>query len=148
MSLQQVKVSGRSVTADEYVEVQQFYARHMALLDDGAAERWAETFTEDGVFEEPARMAPLRGRAAIRMSARARADRVAAEQVQYRHWIGMLDVTAGPDDALHTRYYALVLATPRGGELRVVSSVDCRDILVRVGGRLLVRHRLLQVDGG
>ncbi|TDB80631.1 nuclear transport factor 2 family protein [Micromonospora sp. KC721] len=134
-------------TTEEYIEVQQFYARHMGLLDDGLAEQWAQTFTEDARFEEPSRMEPLHSRQEIQVSARARADRVAASGERYRHWVGMLDVGARPDGALQVRYYALVLATPRDGKPRIVSSVDCRDLLVRENGRLLVRHRLLRVDG-
>ena len=33
-----------------YSQIQQFYARHFQLLDSGAAEEWALTFTQDGSF--------------------------------------------------------------------------------------------------
>ncbi|MFV2022774.1 nuclear transport factor 2 family protein [Micromonospora sp. LOL_023] len=142
-----VRPAETPVAATDYVEVQHFYARHMAMLDAGEAGRWAGTFSEDAIFEEPGRLQPLQGRDAIFASAQARADRVSAEGVQFRHWVGMISVTAGPAGALHAHYYALVLAVPRGGPVEVRASVDCRDVLVRQNDELLVRHRLLSVDG-
>ncbi|MEO3930640.1 nuclear transport factor 2 family protein [Micromonosporaceae bacterium B7E4] len=144
---QQTSHADPGVLPGEYLDVQHFYARHMALLDAGEAELWADTFSEDALFEEPARIQPLHGRTAIRDSARLRADRVAAEGVQFRHWVGMLAVTPQDDGSLHTHYYALVLATPKGGPVETRASVDCQDVLVRHGGEWQVRHRLLRIDG-
>ena len=38
------------LTADDYLEIQQLYARYAHTLDLGDAEGWADTFTPDGVF--------------------------------------------------------------------------------------------------
>ena len=38
------------LSADDYVEIEQLYARYNHALDSGDAEGWARTFTEDGAF--------------------------------------------------------------------------------------------------
>ncbi|WP_069814241.1 nuclear transport factor 2 family protein [Streptomyces sp. TP-A0874] len=138
---------GTYVPAELYSQVQQFYARQMGLIDDGRAEEWAATFTEDAVFEEPSRLDPLRGRDAIRVSCRARADRLEAENTDFRHWLGMLDVRPQDDGSLRTRAYALAMRIPRGGALDIFASVVCEDHLVPSDGGWAVRHRHLQHDG-
>ena len=36
--------------AQDYIDIQQLYARYALLIDTGDAEGWANTFTPDGVF--------------------------------------------------------------------------------------------------
>ncbi|MCD0452128.1 nuclear transport factor 2 family protein [Actinocorallia sp. API 0066] len=133
--------------ADLHLRVQQFYHRQMGLLDDGLPERWADTFTEDAAFLEPHRLEPLRGRATIRASARARADRLAAQRVHFRHWLNMLDVREQEDGSVRTRVYALAMRTEEGGSLDVFASVVCRDHLRPDGTGWLVRLREIDHDG-
>ncbi|MFI8811197.1 MULTISPECIES: nuclear transport factor 2 family protein [unclassified Streptomyces] len=136
------------VSAEVYAQVQQFYARQMGFIDDGKPDEWAGTFTEDAVFEEAGRLdEPVRGREAIRLSSRARQERLDRDQIDFRHWLSMLDVTPQDDGSLHARTYALAMRTPRGGPLDVFASVLCRDHLVVVDGDWQVRHRNLRHDG-
>ncbi|WP_159768386.1 nuclear transport factor 2 family protein [Streptomyces sp. HM190] len=134
--------------ADLYAEIQQFYARQMGLLDDGRPDDWADTFTTDAVFAEASRLAePLRGRETIRASSRARQERLDADKIDFRHWLGMLDVRPQEDGSVRTRAYALAMRTPRGGQLEIFASVVCHDHLVRVNGAWQVRQRDLTHDG-
>ncbi|MFC9859021.1 MULTISPECIES: nuclear transport factor 2 family protein [unclassified Streptomyces] len=136
------------VSAEVYAQVQQFYARQMGFIDDGKPDEWAGTFTEDAVFDEAGRLdEPVRGREAIRLSSRARQERLDRDQIDFRHWLSMLDVTPQDDGSLHARTYALAMRTPRGGPLDVFASVLCRDHLVVVDGDWQVRHRNLRHDG-
>ncbi|WP_234425673.1 nuclear transport factor 2 family protein, partial [Streptomyces kebangsaanensis] len=66
----------RPASLEIQAEVQDFYARQMRLLDEGRAEEWAETFTEDGVFEQNVKPEPWRGRAEIVARMRAGLDRL------------------------------------------------------------------------
>ncbi|MDN3258434.1 nuclear transport factor 2 family protein [Streptomyces sp. CSDS2] len=136
------------VPAELYARIQQFYAHQMGLLDDGRPDEWADTFTEDAVFQEASRLnEPLRGREAIRESSRARKKRLEADKIDFRHWLGMLSVTQEEDGSLRARSYALAMRVPRGGELDVFASVVCHDHLVQVDGDWQVRHRDLHHDG-
>src|SRR2546423_14033546 len=130
-----------------YSELQQFYARQMQLLDDGEAELWAATFTEDGEFGQDIRPEPRVGRVLIGTRMRAAVERLRESGVTRRHWIGMLAVHPQADGTVHTRYYALVLETPRGGQAAVHLSTACDDVLVRDGDRWLVRSRWITHDG-
>jgi ketosteroid isomerase-like protein len=40
------------LTTQDYVEIQQLYARYNHAIDSGDAEGWAATFTADGVFNQ------------------------------------------------------------------------------------------------
>ncbi|MFF5707130.1 nuclear transport factor 2 family protein [Streptomyces sp. NPDC012794] len=138
------------VSAELYAEVQQFYAWQMNLVEGpGAdADAWAQTFTEDAVFESAGEPEPQRGRDALRATVRAGVEHIAAQGLDFRHWFGMVGVEQRPDHTLRTRYYALAMATAPGGPLAIRGSLLCHDELVRADdGRLLVRRRSLEADG-
>jgi len=129
-----------------YCEIQNFYGRQMRLLDSAAVEDWAATFTEDGVFAANGHPQPHQGRDAIERGARQAASALAAQGVQRRHWLGMLDMAQNADGTVSARTYALIIETPQGGQSHVQLSCTCDDLLVREAGRLLVRHRQVQRD--
>jgi len=128
-----------------YQEVQQFYARQMRYLDEGAVREWAATFTEDGVFAANAHPEPQRGRKAIEEGARAAAAKLEADGIQRRHWLGMLDVTE-TDGTITARTYALIINTPLDGQAAVHVSCSCEDVLIREEGRLKVSRRQVYRD--
>ncbi|PYC83788.1 hypothetical protein C7C46_08555 [Streptomyces tateyamensis] len=130
-----------------YYQVQQFYAQQMRLLDSGEAERWADTFTEDGVFHQNVDPAPLAGRSAIAVAARRRIETIKSDSLTRRHWLAMLEVDEQPDGRVRTRYYAMAMATPAGGRLEVYVSTVSEDVLVRSGDSWLVEHRYVVHDG-
>lgn len=140
-------VRGGFASATRYAEVQQFYAYQMGLLDDGAVDGWAATFTPDAVFADNTEPEPLRGRAQIRATVRTRVDQLAAQKRQFRHWFGMITARVRPDGGLDTRLYALAMSTRTGGALEIHGHVVCRDHLVPADGGWLVRHRRVEVDG-
>ena len=43
---------GGTFTAQDYIDIQQLYAKYAQALDLGDAEGWADTFTADGAFGE------------------------------------------------------------------------------------------------
>ncbi|MFD8492869.1 nuclear transport factor 2 family protein [Amycolatopsis sp. NPDC059657] len=135
-----------TTTAELYFEVQQFYAQQMHLLDDGKAEEWAETFTEDGVFAANAHPEPAAGRSVIAAAARKATDDYAANGVQRRHWLGMVSVERRTEDEVFAQCYALVIETPRGGQAAIRVSTRCDDTLVNRDGRWLVQHRQVTRD--
>lgn len=135
------------VDAETYARVQQFYAFQMGLMDDREAERWADTFTEDALFQEPSKLEPLNGRAEIKAAAGVSADKHAANGLRLRHWLGMLSVDVEPDGSLRARCYAQAIRIPKGGAPDLFATVVCRDHLVPDGTGWLVKHRHLTHDG-
>jgi SnoaL-like domain len=133
-------------TAETYHQVERFYARQMQLLDDGAVDKWAGTFTEDGVFAANAYPEPVSGRASIASAARSAVAELARKKIVRRHWLGMLTVDPRPDGTIGTRCYALVISTPEGGPSSVQVSTVCEDVLVSEDGDYLVRERRVTRD--
>jgi len=127
-------------------EIGFMYAEQMHLLDDGKGAAWAETFTEEGIFEANAQPAPTVGRDAISVAAQSVADDLTARGITRRHWLGMLAVRRTGADTAVARSYALIIFTPRGGEAVIRCSTSCTDDLVRVDGRWLVAHRRVRRD--
>ncbi|MDI3389873.1 nuclear transport factor 2 family protein [Streptomyces sp. B-S-A8] len=131
-----------------YAEVAGFYARQMRRLDEGDAEGWADTFTEDAVCRISTRPAPMRGRAELTAGARAAVAAIAAAGEQRRHMTGMFEIEERPGGILRVHAQTIVYATSASGESRVHQVCVCADTLVRGSEReLLVRDRRIDVDG-
>lgn len=143
-----LEVAGKPVSADLYLEVQQFYAWQMRLLDDGLTAQWADTFTEDGVFDANGHPQPVQGRDKIATGALAARKALDASDVRHRHWLGMLTVTHQNDNDgdLLARSYAIVFEIPLGGAASLKFSTVCEDLLVRVDGVLKVKDRQVTRD--
>ncbi|MGQ0840971.1 nuclear transport factor 2 family protein [Actinokineospora sp.] len=133
--------------AELYARVQQFYARHMWLLDTGAAEEWAATFSEDGVFAPPSAPEPIAGRAALTAGVEEAKQRLSEIGEQHRHLLLSLDVVPRGDGGIDVRSYAQIIATPRGGDPRVHLMCVTYDLLVFEDGELRVKHRRVTRDG-
>ncbi|WP_243706098.1 nuclear transport factor 2 family protein [Micromonospora sp. KC721] len=138
--------------ADLHERIRQFYAVQMRLLDSGAAEEWAATFTPDGVFEQNVDPEPLRGRPAIAVAARRRVDNLRADGLTRRHWLGMVHVDPVPDGSVRARYYAIAYAVASAsGDHRsspeIYASTVADDVLVHDHDGWLVAHRRVVHDG-
>ncbi|MGN5631825.1 nuclear transport factor 2 family protein [Streptomyces sp. AC154] len=131
-----------------YVEVQQFYARQVRLLDDLRAAEFAATFTEDGVFAQSPGIPQVRGREAIAAALlAAHTRRFGTEPVRCRHWHNMLRVDPGPDGTLVTHYYTLVMVSRPWDPAPVIApSSVVEDVLVYEDGELRTRGRRITPD--
>ena len=135
-----------AVSADLHASVQQFYAHHMQLLDDGRVESWAQGFTEDGVFAADGHPHPATGRQRIVDGATRTVAQLADQGSSRRHWLGMVAVT--PEDGfVRTRSYAIVYQITAADGVSVRSSTTCEDVLVPDGhGSWLIKHRYVRHD--
>jgi 3-phenylpropionate/cinnamic acid dioxygenase small subunit len=130
-----------------YQEIQQFYAYQMQLLDDGKAEEWGETFTEDGIMAANAHPAPTCGREALIAAAKAVTGQLAADGIRRRHFLGMVNIQEVRGDVVKARCYALVIDTARGEQANLRMSTLCVDELVRgASGWQIVRRDVSRDD--
>jgi hypothetical protein len=118
----------------------------MQLLDDGDAEGWAATFTEDGSFAANTYPEPTVGRTALATAVRRTHAELASLGVVHRHWLGMLNVNGQDDGTVSACCYALVIATPRGDQPTIHRSTTCQDVLVPHEDGYLVRSRMVTRD--
>jgi uncharacterized protein (TIGR02246 family) len=130
----------------EVREIQQFYARHMQAIDDGAVDAWLDTFTDDASIANNTGAEPARGRDTIAAVARRLVAGAIDRSVIHRHWTGMLDVVTESDGTVRATSYALVVETARGGQPALWRSTVCRDVLVHDGGRWRIRQRYVTHD--
>lgn len=133
--------------ARTYAEVQQFYARHIYLMDEGRAEEVALTFTDDAFMVSPPKITePVRGRAELAAGLRKAADALVAEGVRYRRCHSMIFVEERPDGRLFVRAYVQVVRSERGGPSTLHAMCVCEDVLVRDDGELKVHERVVTRD--
>jgi len=135
-----------AVSADLHASVQQFYAHHMQMLDDGRVESWAQGFTEDGVFAADGHPHPATGREQIVAGASRTVAQLAEQGISRRHWLGMIAITPG-DGVVRARSYAIVYQITAADGASIRSSTTCEDVLVPDGrGSWLIRHRYVRQD--
>ncbi|MFF8729562.1 nuclear transport factor 2 family protein [Streptomyces sp. NPDC015171] len=133
-----------SVNADLYIEVKNFYARQMRVLDDLDIEQFTATFTEDGSVAHPHRGEKVEGREAMRTKMKSMLPMY--EGLVTRHWFDHFLIEAGEGDALRVTYYSLVTQTNTKDEVHFFSSSSVEDNMVRVDGELRIRERTIHRD--
>jgi actinorhodin biosynthesis protein ActVIA len=155
----------RKVSADLYVEVQQFYARQMPLLEERRLEEFIETFTDDCTLEHVPfgwrfdgkeqllrEMSARRGDASKplseEISAREARERDVAyyDGLVYRYWFDRLLVEPGDDGSLNVRFQAIVSLTDGSGKVSWEPTTVVQDVLVRRDGELFTRARVVTHD--
>jgi 3-phenylpropionate/cinnamic acid dioxygenase small subunit len=133
-----------SAAGGSYHAVLHFYARQMQLLDDGAIDEWAGTYTEDATFGSNAMPAPLAGRDAIRRGAREH-DNLRQAGTRRRHLMSNLSIVPGEDGTVRATSYVTIVET-REGTTALRFSTLLEDELVREDGEWLVRTRRIKRD--
>jgi len=133
------------VSGDLYAEVRTFYARQMRLLDQLDIQRYAETFTEDGVVDHASRGERAQGRAAMIAGMRQALPRYAG--IAVRHFFDHLLIEPLDDERLSVTYYSLVTRTDAAGAVVFEPTFTVEDVLVRVDGALAAKSRTVYRDG-
>jgi actinorhodin biosynthesis protein ActVIA len=153
------------VGADLYIEVQQFYARQMPLLEERRLEEFLTTFTDDCVLEHQPfgwrfdgktdllkEMSARRGDPDRPLSEQTSARRAREENIAYydglvyRYWFDRLLVEPADDGTLRVRYQTIVSLTDRNGKVSFEPTTVVRDVLIRKDGKLYTKSRLITHD--
>lgn len=91
---------GSTLTAEDYMEIQQLYARYNNAIDSGDAEGWADTFVPDGKFNTNTGREALIGFIHNWREKMNGANR--------RHWNSNLLINATPEGASGSVYLLLI----------------------------------------
>lgn len=153
------------VSPELRIEVEQFYAWQMPLLEERRLEEFLETLTEDGSIEHRPGGWKIEGRARLleEMSARRgdaekpRVGGISAREARendvayydglvYRYWFDRVRIEPVDEDTLHVRYLAIVSMTDAAGRVSFEPTTTVEDVLVRVGGELRTRSRVVTHD--
>ncbi|MEU8032351.1 nuclear transport factor 2 family protein [Streptomyces sp. NPDC049099] len=162
---QTVREDRQRVTADLYIEVQQFYAHQMPLLEERRFEEFLQTLTEDGSIEHRPGGWRIEGRRQLLTEMQQRrgdperplVDEVSAREARekniayydglvYRYWFDRMRIEPVDEDTLHVRYQAIVSMTDASGKVSFEPTTVVEDVLVRVDGELYTRSRVVTHD--
>lgn len=133
-----------SAVGELYHAVLHFYARQMQLLDDGAIDEWADTYTEDATFGSNAMPTPLAGREAIQRGAREH-DNLRQAGTRRRHLLSNLSIVPEENGTVSATSYVSIVETHQGTTALRFSTV-LKDELVHEDGQWLVRTRRIKRD--
>ncbi|GHH51060.1 nuclear transport factor 2 family protein [Streptomyces candidus] len=153
------------VRPELYVEVQQFYASQMPLLEARRLEEFLLTFTPDCTLEHipygwrfegreqllkemsARRGDPDKPRAEETSARRAREENIAYyDGLVYRYWFDRMLIVPAADDTLKVRYQAMVSMTDAQGKVSFEPTTVVEDVLERRDGELMTRSRVVTHD--
>ena len=124
-----------SLSAQDYIEIQQLYAKYAHALDLGDAEGWANTFTPDGVFGESKGHDQLKAFAEGFMES---FDGAA------RHWNSQLVITPTASGAHGSCY--LLLVDPRTQPYTIMAAGLYQDTVVKTSAGWRFQERVFTPD--
>lgn len=139
LGVSRVSAARTVLTAQDYIDIQQLYARYAMTIDSGDAEGWANTFTPDGVFNNSSRGHD----ALVQFVHDWRDKRSGAER---RHWNSNLIITP-TEDGVAGSVYLLLLDIGVRPPVPNMSAVY-EDHLVKTAQGWRFKTRVLHSDPG
>jgi hypothetical protein len=129
-------------TADDFVEINQLFAKYDFAIDNGDGEGWADTFTPDGVFRDPSWCAI--GREKL-IGVVGRKPQV-GKDLGHHHVPAIGPIEYADRNTAHVHSTVMVVsetgAGKPGGGIQVTGSYD--DTIVRLNGKWLFKYRLVK----
>ena len=124
-----------SLSADDYIEIQQLYAKYAHTLDLGDAQGWADTFAPDGVFGESQGHDQLKAFAEGFM---------ASFEGAARHWNTQVVITPTAEGAHGSCY--LLLVDPRTQPYTIMAAGIYQDTVVKTSAGWRFQERVFNPD--
>ena len=136
---------GGGLSAQEYVDIQNLYARYNLMSDAGDAEGYASCFTNDGVLQIDPLGVVVQGRMSL---VRFKQNDAAGRGGRYRrHWNGSLHLEKVDADTARGRCYFHGFNGIPGEVPIFVDAGTYDDRIVRVGDAWKFALRHLTLDG-
>jgi hypothetical protein len=120
-----------SLTADDYLEIQQLYARYNMSIDAGDGEAYAATFTPDGVFNK------ITGHDGLAAFVRNWHDNMKGANM--RHWNTNLAIMGTPEGASGAVYLLLVDVSVRPPAISAAAKYEDQLVKTSAGWRFKTR---------
>jgi hypothetical protein len=126
-----------SLTGDDYIEIQQLYARYNNAIDSGDAEAWAATFVPDGSFNQ------FNGHDALVGFINTWRDKM--KGTNRRHWNTNLTITPSAEGATGSVYLLLVDVSVKPPAIG--SAAKYEDSLVKTPQGWRFKKRVTKAEG-
>lgn len=144
------------LSAQERLDLEEFYARYAECIDGGRLQHWADFFTEPCLYRITTRRGLRLGGDEDLMrldSTSLMRDRVVAigqsedfEPYAQRHLLSNFRIQEAEGDELHVHANFLVLRTREGRATELLAAGYCQDRVGRIAGRLKFRQKLYVVE--
>ncbi len=128
---------GARLTGDDYIEIQQLYARYNNAIDSGDAEGYAATFVPDGTFNT------FTGHDALVGFIHNWRDKMSGANV--RHWNTNLTITPAAEGASGSVYLLLVNVGVRPPAIQAAAKYE--DQLVKTSDGWRFKKRVTHGEG-
>jgi hypothetical protein len=120
-----------NISIEDYLEIQELYARYNQCADVGDSEGYAAAYTADGTFVRTNAAPGVGGQIEVTGSKNLEElnRTFYAEHTLHQHWNNNLTLKSDGTDRVIGRCYGMLVEVEKGGSLVVVCVYD--DILVR-----------------
>ncbi|MET0532744.1 MAG: nuclear transport factor 2 family protein [Steroidobacter sp.] len=125
------------LTTQDYVEIQQLYARYNHAIDSGDSEGWAATFVPDGVFNEK-----FAGRGQLLEFMKVWKEKM--NGANRRHWNSNLSITPAAQGANGTVLLMLLDVSTKPPS--IVMTGQYTDVLVKTADGWRFKSRVVKND--
>ncbi len=132
-----------ALTTSDKFEIHELVARYNKAIDTGDSSGWADTFTEDGVFDGIAGVFTGRAELAGFVSAYT-SDPQFADWAASQHWTTNLVIDGDRDQAQLFAHVKMVKPEPDGGRIILVGWYE--DTVAKVDGRWLFTKRVVRAS--
>jgi hypothetical protein len=134
----QSRADEMTLSAQDYLEIQQLYARYNVAIDTGDAEAYAATFTPDGVFNN------FSGHDALVGFIKTWRERL--NGANRRHWNTNLLISGNGRTANGSVYLMLLDVSTKPASISAVGTYT--DSLTKTAKGWLFTRRMTHMDGG
>lgn len=126
-----------TLTAQDYVEIEQLYAQYNNAIDSGDAQAWAATFTADGAFNR------FVGKEALVGFIDQWRDKMGG--ANRRHWNSNLRIVGTPEGASGSVYLMLLDVSTKPAS--IAGTGTYADVLVKTAEGWRFKSRQTKLDG-
>ena len=133
-------VTGKRVSVEDFVNIQNLMGQYQFLVDEGDEEAWTALFVEDGFF---AGLMPdaIVGREALKMIPQSAAQ----FQGKLRHLSGNFNMRYGATtDEAFAKFYSFVTTWIKGDGPKMFQMAICEAHLLRVDGEWMVKSNTMR----
>jgi uncharacterized protein (TIGR02246 family) len=140
-SLASPMIIAKGLKGDDYLAIQQLYARYNTAIDHGDGEAWARTFTTDGVFANN-----FKGHDALVGFVNTWRTNPAMNGTMRRHFSADLVITPTADGA--TASVSTLLVDLSTKPVSIANFVTYADVLVKTSDGWRFKSRAVKAEGG
>jgi 3-phenylpropionate/cinnamic acid dioxygenase small subunit len=133
------------ISANDYFEIMQLYARYARAIDSGDGRGWAQCYAENGRYLSST-FGECNGRAELEVFAVDHFKRWSDKGIQTRHWNNQVLVERNSDGTVSSSVYLLLAGVSKGEAPKLYLQTVYTDKLIQEDGRWVLKERQSNAD--